>query len=326
MMKKLVAQLQYWLMALPVATLLLLELTLQAGGYINRHFMTNNQQDGWLTSSLRVVTMGDSNTYGLYLQPHESYPKQLEALWNASHTNSIEVINLGYPGANSSRIVANLESVIDHFHPDIILVMIGTNDSWTAPIAAAGSSLTGDSDNPLQWLKMHSRVYRLYCLVTRQSFSDAQLETVTTSDPKQAETAKDKPATINYQDMQLDFSMAFRKQDDGLDPNTNMAGNLEKLINFARNSNNRIIFLTYPANKGYYKQANKITRETVARQQYGDFIDVTDAFTDYQPAKDAGNDYFFRDLHATAAGNRLVAQRVMAGMEKLLATSPQGER
>ena len=54
--------------------------------------------------------MGDSNTYGLYLDKKDAYPKQLETIWNATHKNNpIEVINLGYPGSNSSDTRSKIE-------------------------------------------------------------------------------------------------------------------------------------------------------------------------------------------------------------------------
>ena len=36
----------------------------------------------WLTDQLRVICLGDSNTYGLWLERSEAYPQQFEALWN----------------------------------------------------------------------------------------------------------------------------------------------------------------------------------------------------------------------------------------------------
>ncbi|HSC76621.1 MAG TPA: SGNH/GDSL hydrolase family protein [Pseudomonadales bacterium] len=309
----------YWLLVLPVSSILLLEITLQTGSFINQHFFTNNHQEQWLTSHLRIVTMGDSNTYGLYLDSKDSYPKQLETLWNASHKNQqIEVINLGYPGANSSRIVANIEEVVDTLHPDFIMVMIGTNDSWTLPITGAENSLTDQPWNIFQWVKSHSKIYRAYCLITREPIDENELKTVTTSDPKQKESAKDKPATIDYKNLHLDYSMTMRSQNDIFNPDENIQKNFGKLMSYAEKSKQRIIFLTYAANKGYYKQANKMTKEAVSKNQYQDFIDISAAFAELQTPKGEGNEYFFPDLHATAKGNHLVAETAMQNLEAIL--------
>src|SRR5690242_17306033 len=50
------------------------------------------------TGGRRVVALGDSNTYGLYLAHDQAYPQQLEHLWNESHRQHVEVLNMGYPG------------------------------------------------------------------------------------------------------------------------------------------------------------------------------------------------------------------------------------
>lgn len=309
----------YWLLILPISSILLLEITLQVGSFINQHILERSNPTQWLTSHLRIVTMGDSNTYGLHLKPEESYPKQLETLWNITYKDKqIEVINLGYPGANSSRIVANIAEVIDKLKPDFIMVMIGTNDSWTLPITGAENSLTYHPWNIFQRIKSHSKIYRAYCIITREAVDENELKTVTTSDPRQAESAKGKPATIDYKNLHLDFSMNMRTQTDAFNPDENILKNLAKLMSYADLNKQRIIFLTYPANKGYYKQANKMIKEAISSKQYPDFIDISSAFSELQPPKGEGNDYFFQDLHATAKGNHLVAETAKQHLEAML--------
>ncbi len=263
--------------------------------------------------------MCDSNTYGLYLDKKDAYPKQLETIWNAAHKNNpIEVINLGYPGSNSSRLVASIEEINQQFQPDIILVMIGTNDGWTAPIAAAESILTNDHKlHPLQWIKSHSKLYRLFCLMTREPFQEQALETVTTSDPAQAETAKGKPATINYKNMKLDFSLNFREKSTHIDVEAEMQKNMEKLIQYGEKNNIKVFLLTYPADKGYYKQANKVTLKSTG-DHHPYLVNTIEAFQSFQPLKEEGNQHFFPDLHATALGNQILATAVMNQLEATL--------
>jgi lysophospholipase L1-like esterase len=277
----------------------------------------HKQQTGWLTPNLRVVAMGDSNTYGLYLDKKDAYPKQLETIWNTAHKNNpIEVINLGYPGSNSSRLVASIEEINRQFQPDIILVMIGTNDSWTAPIVAAELTLDNSHKlHPLQWIKLHSKLYRLFCLMTREPFQEKALETITTSDPAQAETAKGKPAAINYKNMKLDFSLNFRDKNTHLDIEAAMQKNMEKLINYGGKNNIKVFLLTYPANKGYYKQANKVTLKTAGDNHYPYLVNTIEIFQPQQPPKGEGNQYFFPDLHATKLGNQILATAVMKQLE-----------
>jgi len=67
------------------------------------------------------------------LQENESYPAQLEKLWNERNPERpIEVLNLGYPGTNSFRIAENLDQVLSNFKPEVVLLTVGVNDMFTA--------------------------------------------------------------------------------------------------------------------------------------------------------------------------------------------------
>ena len=85
--------------------LVVLELGLQAAAFLVVG-ADRRLPDSWLTGNRRVVCLGDSNTYGIYLRTRaEAYPQQLETLWNArAGAPRIEVLNLGYPGTNTSRL------------------------------------------------------------------------------------------------------------------------------------------------------------------------------------------------------------------------------
>jgi lysophospholipase L1-like esterase len=57
-----------------------------------------------VASNLRVLCLGDSNTYGVWLERSQACPQQLEAVWNQRVASPrLEVLNLGVPGTNSSR-------------------------------------------------------------------------------------------------------------------------------------------------------------------------------------------------------------------------------
>jgi lysophospholipase L1-like esterase len=52
-----------------------------------------------LAGAARVVCLGDSNTYGLYVHREEAYPAILQKLWtDGSERADPAVINLGHPG------------------------------------------------------------------------------------------------------------------------------------------------------------------------------------------------------------------------------------
>lgn len=155
------------------ATLLILELLLQLGALaMKEHSWRAKSQ--WLSGNLRILTLGDSNTYGLYLPAEDSYPAQLETLWNQKHPDApVEVINLGYPGTNSFRLLANLPEILDTFQPDLVLMMIGFNDFWT-PVEVPTTVAE------LSWLKklqLHSRLYQLFYMWSRERMLEHSIDT-----------------------------------------------------------------------------------------------------------------------------------------------------
>src|SRR5205085_2121223 len=81
-----------------------------------------------------ILTLGDSNTYGLYVPAEDAYPRVLERLWNAHRPDEpIEVLDFAFPGMNSSRLRRLFPGLVEAVRPDLVLVMIGANDVWTVP-------------------------------------------------------------------------------------------------------------------------------------------------------------------------------------------------
>jgi len=157
-----------------LATVLILELLLQAGALVMKEHSWRAKSQ-WLGSgNLRILALGDSNTYGLYLPAEDSYPAQLETLWNLRHPDApVEVINLGYPGTNSFRLLANLQEILDTFQPDLVLLMIGFNDFWT-PVEIPGTVAA------LSWLekaKYYSRLYQLFHMTLQKRQLEHSIDT-----------------------------------------------------------------------------------------------------------------------------------------------------
>lgn len=137
-------------------------------------FMVGEDRGGVIEASeLRVVTLGDSNTYGLYVEADQAWPSRLKSFLVADLEVSADVINLGYPGTNSSRVKTQYYEVLKAFDPDVVLVMIGVNDFWNEPIF--------DEDNlphhekVKNFLRRYSRIYKWYRIYTRSKFVQEDL-------------------------------------------------------------------------------------------------------------------------------------------------------
>jgi len=73
----------------------------------------------------RIVTIGDSFTFGLYVNTQDSYPETLERLLNdKSCKNQFEVINLGIPGYDIQYSVERFKQRGAKYNPDLVVWLI----------------------------------------------------------------------------------------------------------------------------------------------------------------------------------------------------------
>jgi len=76
---------------------------------------------------LRVLAVGDSTTFGLGVDDDETWPSQLQRLFDRSSLE-VEVINAGVPGYSSFQCRRFLEEQGMAMEPDIIVATFGFND------------------------------------------------------------------------------------------------------------------------------------------------------------------------------------------------------
>lgn len=76
-----------------------------------------------------ILCLGDSHTYGVKLPATQSYPSQLQALFEAKGI-AVNVINLGIPGQNSSELRRSLPALLSRYHPRAVALLIGANNDW----------------------------------------------------------------------------------------------------------------------------------------------------------------------------------------------------
>lgn len=75
--------------------------------------------------AFRIITLGDSFTYGHYVDTKNNWPEQLEDLLNSnlkiSGINKFEVINLGMPGFDIPYIVKRYKDIGAKYKPDLVI-------------------------------------------------------------------------------------------------------------------------------------------------------------------------------------------------------------
>ena len=108
--------------------IVLLEIGLRIGGAI---FLVRQKKENAVSlkkrGEYRILCIGESTTaYG----GEKSYPRQLEEILNKFVQDiRIKVINRGIPGANTTCLVEMAEANIAEYDPDLVVAMMGINDS-----------------------------------------------------------------------------------------------------------------------------------------------------------------------------------------------------
>ena len=83
---------------------------------------------------LTIVTLGDSITKGV--RPGVRPEQTFSAVWEAKLRRQgvpVEVHNVGIGGERTDQALRRLDQEVIALHPDLVIVMYGTNDSWVDP-------------------------------------------------------------------------------------------------------------------------------------------------------------------------------------------------
>ena len=313
-----------WLFITAISSVLLLEAALQVGALLIKD--NRNSANVFLSvdSTLRVLTVGDSHTYGLYLTAEEAYPSQLKKLWDATaHERDIEVINVGFPGTNSSRVLSNINSLLETFKPDVIVLLVGINDYWTHPVSKSDN--THNTPALIDWLSSHSRVYKLIYMLQRQMYNANKLEiddkfrgekwnpaineAFKKSTEKNSDSTNDIPNAVSYGDKE--FSIGFQASAIQRNkPMQHLYKNLLDIIAATQQHNVRLILMTYENDTDLLFQTVNTQVRKAAQKQNITPLELAPTFSQQCPDLNACA-LLFPDFHPTATGQAEIAKQVM---------------
>jgi lysophospholipase L1-like esterase len=87
---------------------------------------------------IRVIALGGSTTFGLYVGAEAAFPASLEVRLSAlAGGRGVEGLNLGCAGFASDRVLALLRSVLA-LEPDLVVVYTGHNEMLGGPASEGG--------------------------------------------------------------------------------------------------------------------------------------------------------------------------------------------
>lgn len=114
-----------WLVVSVVIFLVSFELLLRvSGGVLGCVYRQRNIKRLAGKTDLTIMCVGESTTFN-------SYPRQLEEILSARDSSrNIKVIDTGIPGSASGPLNEAFERNVKEFKPDIVIFMIGINDSF----------------------------------------------------------------------------------------------------------------------------------------------------------------------------------------------------
>ena len=195
------------LLILGAATLVLLEISLQALSYAAFRWTAGKDSTGSAeeeTAELGerlLYCVGDSFTfgYGSSDAATRSYPAQLVQLLEEGTGERWKAVNLGHPGNNTKQMAESLARKVHEQSPDLVILLGGINDIWSRPSLVTG--LDADSVTPekpgFRWEYRTGRLLKTFRSVRpyegRQN-DDRGAASAPVPVPVAADAAPDKPA------------------------------------------------------------------------------------------------------------------------------------
>ncbi len=286
-----------------VLTLILIETVLQIGSLFVAE-KTDLALSEWNTRDRRILALGDSNTYGVWLdeREREAYPAQLEKIWNDGDRPPVEVLNLGYPGTNSSQLLSLYRDFLEALDPDVVLVMVGVNDFWTEAIPLDDSTKGGGL---LNYIKRNSRMYKGYNILRRRSDA-AELKI---EDTGIAEQGFEKGgAVISFGEHRFELSWKHKKHVRVQKAKADLRKNLRTLSRLSESYAVKLVLMTYPGRWGHYGFANQAIR-AVANENGVPLIDLERVFRPLCPQRIC-TEWLYTDQHPKSVGYELVAETI----------------
>ena len=125
------------------------------------------------TNSIRILALGDSCTFGLFVNDNETWPAQLEHRLNREHAGAFVVRNAGVIGYSSFQGCRYLERDGMRWHPHLVIASFGPNDA--SPWFGQRDIQVARALDPAWWraLLRHSRFYAAIRSFVRPPFRPA---------------------------------------------------------------------------------------------------------------------------------------------------------
>jgi lysophospholipase L1-like esterase len=125
-----------------IAALLALEGVLRfMGARLTRKFEAELSRPLRERDCLNFLTLGESTTGGMGVDPSQSYPQQLARLLTQTYGRPICAVTPIHTGQNTSQMYNRFDRYMDTFEPRLVIFMCGVNNTWSLEESHIGSFL-----------------------------------------------------------------------------------------------------------------------------------------------------------------------------------------
>ena len=111
-----------------------------------------------------IIALGESTTGGLWVEPDQSYPAQLERILARKYHRPVCVVFPPHLGQNTSQMFNRLDSYLASYSPRLVVFMCGVNNTWSLEESNITRFLAVDVHHPGLLLRLwldRSRVFKL---------------------------------------------------------------------------------------------------------------------------------------------------------------------
>jgi lysophospholipase L1-like esterase len=284
---------------LVVVLLGLLEAALQLASPLVRRAQDRSRADRSPDASLTVLCVGDSNTFGLNVPRHFSYPERLRALLETRMQAPVSVHNRGVPGQNGAQVAASIEHDLIETDPDIVLVLVGINDTWNQD-AESGASGGGT------WLG-HIKLVRLVRVLLAGVTTAGRFEVAADDEGRIVVDRGAGARPVNAGEGAVGV-----RSGEALGSSVQRA--LERIATRCREHGAQVVLMTYAESGGDYSTVNAVLRES-ARALDVPLVDHELGFHE-RIAAEGYETLMMNDHHPNARGYGLMAAAVAEELER----------
>ena len=192
----------------------------------------------------RILTLGDSHTYGVFYGPEDSYPGQLQSELDERTPGRYRVLNLGLPGMSSSEIRARLPGWIKQYRPTATILCVGINNIWNETDLDSQTSGAGEDSF---WDLRVVRFYRILSVRLQGALPEGtgrpEIERVLLADGTEGVEHRDAESG----DLLIRHEGNLKERLDWQTAKERLLGDLRQIAEIHRQEGVEMILLTYSA-------------------------------------------------------------------------------